>query len=378
MRFHLNVYLLSFSAFFADLGYQIVIGGLSVFLVLVLGGPVWFFALIEALSYGVGALFSYVGAKLSDSHSPKGLSIAGNSLIPLLSFTGLVGSYIAAGALYVSGWWSRNFRTAPRRVLMVNATTTAERSRAFGLLHWLDVGGGMIAATILVVLYSAGYSLGLIFLVSLPPLVISTIFLAATRQERIEDEQANNKKTREKGTFTAIMVATALFGFSYYSIGFPILSAAQHTGSVLSGLILYPIFMASSASGGFIYSRLRIKREIVTLGILGYILAGLGTLGISVVLFANLNFAYYYLSIIFLGLGTSAIETFEPSVISKIGGSRVGSGMGILSSFRSIGMFSGNIMVGILYTISASYSYLYAGSVALIGGFLILGAVVKR
>ena len=27
-RFHVNVYLLSFSAFFADMGYQIVVGGL--------------------------------------------------------------------------------------------------------------------------------------------------------------------------------------------------------------------------------------------------------------------------------------------------------------------------------------------------------------
>ena len=49
---HISVYLLSFSAFFADMGYQIVVGGLSVFLVLVLHAPIWVFALIEAFSYG--------------------------------------------------------------------------------------------------------------------------------------------------------------------------------------------------------------------------------------------------------------------------------------------------------------------------------------
>lgn len=49
MQFHRNVYLLPFSAFFADLGYQIVIGALSVFLVLVLGAPVWFLELLKHL-----------------------------------------------------------------------------------------------------------------------------------------------------------------------------------------------------------------------------------------------------------------------------------------------------------------------------------------
>ncbi len=60
-KFHPNVYLIAFSAFFADLGYQIVAGGLSTFLVIVLSSPVWFYGLIEALNYGVGSAFSYVG-----------------------------------------------------------------------------------------------------------------------------------------------------------------------------------------------------------------------------------------------------------------------------------------------------------------------------
>ena len=44
----------------------------------------------------------------------------------------------------------------------------------------------------------------------------------------------------------------------------------------------------------------------------------------------------------------------------------------MLSFFRSIGMFSGNIIVGLLYLISPEYSYLYATSVAVIGGLSVL------
>ena len=50
------------------MGYQIVVGGLSVFIVLLLHAPVWVFAVIEAVSYGVGALFAYIGGFLADRY----------------------------------------------------------------------------------------------------------------------------------------------------------------------------------------------------------------------------------------------------------------------------------------------------------------------
>lgn len=378
MRFGTNVYLLSFSAFFADMGYQVIVGGLSVFLVIVLGAPIWVFALIESASYGFGSVFSYIGGRLADSHDAKRVTILGNSFIPLMSFIGIVGSYATAGLLYIGGWWARNFRSPPRRILIMRSTDDSERSSAFGLLHGLDVGGGVIAALFLVLLVGAGLPLGRIFIFSLLPLVVSTILVAYTRnvsgpskeENAIIDEEAvrGNKKT-----LYGIFAATALFGFSSYSIGFPILTAAQSGNSILSGLVLYPIFMGSSAFGGFLYSRIRVAREIHTLGYLGYILSGIGTLSISLIFLSHSPQFYYFVAIIVLGFGVSGVETFEPAIVSKIvRGAKEGAGMGILTSFRSIGLFTSNIMVGLLYLLSPAYSYLYAGLVAVIGGITIL------
>ena len=61
-----NVLLISFSAFFADMGYQLVIAGLPYFLVVVLGAPVIIFGLAEALNYGIGSIFAYFGGRLAD------------------------------------------------------------------------------------------------------------------------------------------------------------------------------------------------------------------------------------------------------------------------------------------------------------------------
>ena len=373
-RFHLNVYLLSFSAFFADMGYQIVVGGLSVFLVLILHAPIWVFALIEAFSYGIGSLFSYLGGRLADRFDPKKLSVIGNSLIPILSFTGIVRNYASAGSLYVSGWWARNFRSPPRRILMIESTSSEERTNAFGLLHGLDVGGGVIASVFLILMYSVGISFSLIFLVSIIPLIVSTLLISLTRRTKREkvDETRPIEKTSGQ-TYYSILFATALFGFSYYSVGFPILTAAQDSSSILYGLLFYPIFMATSAAGGFVYSRIRARKEIRILGLLGYILSGFAALGIFLILFLHASFVYFYVSAVILGLGTSAVETFEPSIVSRIiRGSKAGSAMGSLSFFRSIGMFSGNIIVGLLYLVSPEYSYIYAAAVAVIGGLSVL------
>ncbi|MHB8361039.1 MAG: MFS transporter [Thermoplasmataceae archaeon] len=376
LKFHINVYHLAFSAFFADMGYQIVVGGLSIFIVIVLGAPVWVFAVIEAFSYGIGAFFAYTGGMLADRFGAKRIAIIGNSLIPVLSFTGLFRNYAAAGSMYITGWWSRNLRSPPRRTLLIESSTPQDRSKAFGFLHGLDVGGGIIASVLLITLYELGYPFSIIFFISIVPLIISTLLIVATKKTKRERVEESDKPTKEeKRTTTGIFIATALFGFSYYSIGFPILTAAQTTSSIVSGLLVYPIFMIFSALGGFVYSRMKIKREIKQLGIFGYALAGLGTIGIFLVLMLHLDLGAYYLAVAVLGLGMSSVETFEPAIISRIiRGTKAGTGMGKLSFSRSIGMFSGNIIVGLLYLISPEYSYLYAASVSIMAGVIVLVA----
>ncbi|WP_048053927.1 hypothetical protein [Thermoplasma volcanium] len=139
------------------------------------------FGIVEALGYGIGSDFSYIGGRLWDSHSPKKLTILGNSLIPLMSLIGLAGTYIGASALYIGGWWSRNFRNPPPRVMIIQSSKEEDISRAICLLHGLDITGGTIAGILPLSFTALGLPLSRVFLFSIAPLVVSNLLVASTR-----------------------------------------------------------------------------------------------------------------------------------------------------------------------------------------------------
>lgn len=122
--------------------------------------------------------------------------------------------------------------------MLTEVVTHDEEPRAFGLLHALDVGGGLLAALAVVVMVSSQVSFRTIFLVSILPLVLSTACLArvaagarvpaekSATAEAEEDPAVTGQNTR---LYRGVIVAAALYGFSSYSLGFPILTVAQGT-----------------------------------------------------------------------------------------------------------------------------------------------------
>ncbi len=371
-----DVFLIAFSAFFADLGYQAILAGYPLFLVLGLSAPVYIFGFAEAIGYGGGAIFSYIGGRLGDKYGRKKVAIAGNSLIPLLSFIGLANTVPQAVSLFVGGWWSRNFRSPVRRAIMSDITDVEERKRAFGLLHALDVGGGVIAVVYASLMIMMGLAFSLIFIVTIIPLVISTILLAMVNSKPLEvrkkEVRVEVKKNRS-GIFKMVVIATIFFGFSYYSFGFPIITIAQSTHVDYLAMLGYGLFLASSSITGYFIGNIKIK-ELTGLAFSGYLLAAIANLGFAFLFKCGIEGLYP--AVITLGVSTGMIETMEPTIISKvIGQSQMGKGMGTLGMGRSIGLFFGNILMGILYTISYFYSYMYGFITSLISFFLIIVAM---
>jgi MFS family permease len=154
-------------------------------------------------------------------------------------------------------------------------------------------------------------------------------------------------------------------------MGFLVLTVAIVTSDILLGALTYTIFLAVSASVGFLMSRVRLKREALPLGLLGYILAGMGALLYAVSLIGKLPLVSFYTSTIVIGLGTGFTEVFEPTIISKVS-ENIGQGMGWLTASRSAGLFAANIIMGFLYFVDPAYSYIYAFSVAVIAGLTVI------
>lgn len=372
-----NVLYLSLSAFFADAGYQAAVALFPVFLVLFLKAPVYYLGLIYALQYGIGALFAYAGGVLADEYGKKKVAVAGNSLIPILSFLGVASNLLLSPALFLFGWWARDSRSPARRALVALASDEKHRKRAFGVLHALDLGGGAVAITYLIILLSFRVAYSLIFLFTTAPLIISTFFLLKSsvneKLDKIKIKLGNVKKARiDKNAFAGVIISTSLFGFSYYSLGYPILTIAQESTSIL-GVFSYLLFLLVSAfSGYYLGSRAKRYKIITSLSLFGYLLAGIGSLLMGLFYLYSLNIITAYVGVLMLGFAVGAIETFEPTIVSKTSyKEKSGKSFGQLSAFRSAGLFLGNLFMGVLYVFSPFYSYLYAFVVSAIAALIV-------
>ena len=373
-----NVLLISMSAFFADMGYQAILAGFPVFLVLVLHAPAYYLGIAYAFAYGIGALFSTAGGILGDRFGRKRMAIIGNVFILILPFLSFAASAIQALLTFSTGWWARNFRSPPRRAMLSESTTKEERPRAFGLLHALDVGGGVIAVAYLLTLIYLKMSLQSIFIFTAIPISLSTLCLILVKSRkrnnvekkhegRIQSKRTVSKSRIRTDTLKGVLLSTALFGFSSYSLGFPIITIAESTGSSMIGIFSYLVYLAFSAAAGYIIGQQARRLNIVKgLAFLGYLLAAIASALLAFYYLSAANVLISYLAVALLGVSLGAIETFEPTIISLITRKEEqGRKMGYLTSSRSIGLFTANIGMGILYAINPSYSYIYAAAVAL-------------
>ncbi len=474
-----DVWAISLSAFFADLGYQGVLAGLPLFMVITLHASVALYGLAMALGFGGGSLIAYLGSRLGDRIGHRKLAIIGNSAIPLLSLTALVASPVAAITFFCTGWWARNLRSPSRRVMLTKSTTESTRTQAFGFLHALDIGGGIFAGIYMIVSIAEGLSYRYVFLGTIIPLVVSTFCLTITdhgldhspdgqpaphgrsnesgalpangdASSEIDAETAGDPATTTTTTaadaavaatatttaadtavaatatdtgvtagptgkvvtgssgipptgsstsssgkpptgssgkpmlprnaILAILAATVLFGFSSYSVGFPILTASRGAHSPALGLVAFLVFNTVSAATGMTlsgYLGSTWHRRFRNLGIFGYLPAAIGAalLGISAAL--KLPYLVILLSIAILGLSLGIVETLEPSIMSVIR-PEGGSGFGLLSAYRSAGLFAGNLIMGLLYTLGAAWSYGYAAIVAFAGASILLLTMRSR
>ncbi|MCL4363116.1 MFS transporter [Candidatus Marsarchaeota archaeon] len=377
-----NILFISLSAFFADSGYQIVIAGLPIFLVLSLKAPAYIFGIAMGLAYGIGAIFAYAGGRLADRYGRKKMAILGNSLIPILSFTGFFSNPVSAMAVFNAGWWARNFRTPARRAMQSDASSKKNRAKAFGFLNALDIGGGMTASALLIIFLYMRMQFSVIFLFSIIPLAASTFCLALVNVRKRANAAVRGKKDsviKEKKNldiFYGVLIATALYGFTSYSLGFPIITIAERSSSIL-GVLGYAIMMAVSAFSGFYLAKRRLSK-VKSLAILGYMAAGMGSLMFGLSYLLGYGVYAFYVAAFVIGISIGSIETFEPTIVSLISSvKRQGSGMGMLSTSRSIGLFAGNIIMGLLYTVSPFYSYAYATAVAFAAGIILLASSRK-
>ncbi len=180
-------------------------------------------------------------------------------------------------------------------------------------------------------------------------------------------------KADQDRTYRSVLIATALFGLSFYSMSFPVLTIAQQSTS-LYGVASYALFLLLSAVFGYISGAL-VKKRVLGLALFGYMLAGAGSLVIGLSYHFGFGALGSYVGVALMGVALGSIETLEPTIISLVKSKlHSGSGMGALTASRSIGLFFANLVLGLLYTLGPLYAYSFASLMALLAGIVLLSA----
>lgn len=385
-RLNRDAYLLCFSAFFADLGYQGVSALFPLYIILRLHAPVFMYGIVTAIAFGGGSLFSYIGGRAGDRFDRKAIAICGNAFIPLMAFSGLAHGLWLASTLFILGWWARYFRTPARRALLVNVTPPRERGMAFGFLHAVDIGGGMLSALAALLFLSLRVRIEIIILFAVLPLIVSTVLLFFVQRTHIypaatPTASADARDSDGRGLLIALLASATFYGFSFYDLGFPILTAAaghSTTAGYEAGVLAFVIYLGTSAVSGYTLGASRVS-PVQSLWLAGYLPSALGSGLIGATELLHLHAASFYLSVAILGLGMGGVETFEPTLVSAVvGHGRLSRGMGFLSVSRGIGLFLSNLVVGILFSMSRSLPYFYACGSALVATLIFAGATSRR
>jgi MFS family permease len=380
-----DAYLLCFSAFFADLGYQGVAALFPLYLVFHLHEPVYWYGVVTAIAFGGGSLFSWLGGLAGDRFDRKAVAIAGNALIPLMAFSGVPHRMWLSALLFIGGWWARYFRTPARRALLVNVTAPTERAFAFGFLHALDIGGGMLSALLALLFIWRKVPVGTVILFALAPLVISTallFFVERTRLYPLETPRAGawDRARGDRMLLVALLASATLYGFSFYNLGFPILTATgghATPGAYESGVLAFVVYLAISAVSGYAFGAGRRSPER-SLWLLGYLPSALGSGLIGVSELLHFGAAPFYLAVAVLGAGMGGVETFEPTLVSSlVRHARLSRGMGFLSVSRSVGQLVSNLVMGLLFAVSGSLPYFYAFASALLATVIFAAAELR-
>jgi len=376
-----DVWLIAASAGCADLGYQAIVAGVPLLLILRLHAEPIVYGVAAGLGYGLGTFASILGGRLADRVGRKPVAVGGNLGILLLAAIGLATSVPAVVLLFVLGWLARNFRSPVRRAMLTEVVDPAWRQDAFGLLHAIDVGGGMLSALGALVLVGSG-ALGIrgLFLLSAIPIALSSLLLALVSGRRPApngDEPApagdDGGRAERKAALRrqSVLAATVLYGFSAYSLGFPVLSLASHRGGLSSGFGGYALFLGVSAIAGYLIGRRRWP-PLGSLALGGYGLSALASLGLALSAGPVQSLALGLVSVAGLGVALGFIETIEPTVIAASSAeSRQGRAMGSLSAARSAGLLVGNLALGAIYASSHAGAFGYGALLAALAAVVV-------
>ena len=370
-----NIWLLSSSSLFNDIGSEMIAPILPFFITSLGGGGVAVGAL-SGLREGLASLFKLLGGWYSDRLGKR---------IPFV-FLGYITSAVFRFLLALANSWQLvlgfvslerlgKLRDAPRDAIIVESTK--RYGRGFGINQMMDTIGAIFGAMIVLLLFwkfNIGFKTIILIAGGISALsLIPLFFVKEIKNKPLKAGLFKGIGSLSKDLKYFIFVASffTIANFGLYS--FLLLRARDITGSMVIAIGMGVIFNIVLAGFSMPFGKLsdRIGRKKVIM--LGYALFLAVTLGF---IYAN-SFASLVILFVLYGLVYSTTQGNQKAFVSDLSDSAKGTAQGFYQFAIGILSIAGGIIAGFFWNISHYVMFSYLSVMALVS-IILLSSVREK
>ncbi len=372
------------TSFTNDLASEMVYPLLPAFVTRTLGGGALALGLLDGIADAIAAGFKLVSGYLAERPRLRGpLVVAGYGVAalvrPLLAMAGAVWHVVALRATDRLG---KGVRTAPRDVMIADATPADMRGRAFGVHRGADHAGAIVGPLAAALLLAAGASVRGVFWLAVVPGVLAALLAAVAVRKAVQAQAQVRVLARGAGESGgtgrddavaagfAPLVAVLALATALRAPETLLVLRAQDLGIAVAAVplawaALHVVRSLSSYPGGVLADRWGPRRTLA----LGWVVYA----ALAVAFARAGSAAQAWAVFLAFGLVAGLTESPERALVAALtGGRRRGRGYGWYHGALSAVALPGAALFGWLYQDrgAASAFYLSAGATVLAVGLL--------
>ncbi len=283
---HRNVVALGFTSLFTDISSEMLVPILPLFVTVTLGASATSLGVIEGLAECIASLLRTTSGWVSDRMGRrKPFVVAGYALSGVAKAAiGLASAWPVVLALRAGDRLGKGLRTPPRDALIADATSAADRGRAFGFHRGMDTLGAAIGPALGWWLLAHWQPLGgeayrRVFYVSAIPAAISVLvlllFVRAPRQAPAAKRSLAEQAGALGPAFARFLVVDAVFQLGNSSNAFVLLRTQSAGWSASAVSLVYVAFNVLLAALAMPFGRLSDRAGRRPLLLAGYLVYAL-------------------------------------------------------------------------------------------------------
>ncbi len=344
-----NVFFMGLSSFFNDIGSEMILPILPLFLMNSLGAGQAVVGLVEGVAESTSSILKLVSGWLSDRFgSRKPLVVFGYTISniskPLLS---VANSWPFVLAVRFSDRVGKGIRTSPRDALIAASSERGRRGRSFGLHRMMDTSGAIVGVLItfsLVYFFSAPFHL--VFLLTAVPGVLSVLtVILFVREKKPVSSPRGSPRSLGPG-FGRFILVSVLFTLGNFSYAFLLLRAQDLGVATVFIPLLYLLYNIVYAISALPLGRLADKigkKRMLSISFLVFSIVSLGFGLTSSVAVMVVLFALY-------GIFQAIYEVSARAIIPLfVGQDKRGTAYGIYHTSTGLAALPASFIMGVLW-----------------------------